>query len=526
MNKLDLSILILSRSLKNLELLLPSVSSACGVLNYEVLIGWNGGEVPNVTSNSNVSVYDIRPYNFSINNNLLAAKANSDYLLFINDDMQLDAFSVFKALLCIKEKNDIGIIGANLRYPNENIQHAGLFLNDKNEPYHRYKNKVHFRDPRVCVSREVPAVTGAFILIKKNEFLALKFDERCKVAAQDVILCFEYRRVFQKKVFYCSESTAIHFENMTRKLFDEKTTPLEDVKLMSEAIELLTDQQKETPSYDGIKLRVITEKPGWIMYRKGIEICNRLKNARINEDYPEANIHYYINYGYFNKRPSSGIVVANFTHFDSSLHSDKWLTAAKEVDHCIAVSEEAAENIRKFGISDEKISVIKVGADIAFKPAMTLGVVGRVYPGGRKGEHLVQQLIEDLDVMDGLRIVSTNTDWGVPVVNYDDMADFYRSIDYLLVPALIEGGPVPFMEALACGTLSIAPPIGVISEFPHIEYSTGNYDSLRQVIQETKKFFLEGKYRVSSYMTPYNWSTWANQHIALFDKLLNKKAME
>jgi hypothetical protein len=80
------------------------------------------------------------------------------------------------------------------------------------------------------------------------------------------------------------------------------------------------------------------------------------------------------------------------------------------------------------------------------------------------------------------------------------------------------------MEALACGTLSIAPPIGVISEFPHVEYSTGNYDSLRQVIQDTKKFFLEGKYRVSSYMTPYNWSTWANQHIALFDKLLNKKA--
>jgi len=104
-----------------------------------------------------------------------------------------------------------------------------------------------------------------------------------------------------------------------------------------------------------IRLRVITEKEGWIMHRKGKEIADRIENSRINTDYPEANIHYYINYGYFNKRPASGICVANFTHFDSDKLADKWVRVAHEVDHCIAVCEEAAHNLIKFGVPQQKI---------------------------------------------------------------------------------------------------------------------------------------------------------------------------
>jgi hypothetical protein len=523
MKKIQLSILVISRSQKNLDNLLESILPACGKLEFEILISWNGEDKVLIPSNLEkiVHIHTISPYNFSSNNNKLAALSASEHLLFINDDMRFDEGSIEKAYSCITLNQGIGIVGANLRYANDKIQHAGIFLNEENFPYHRYKNTAHFQDPKVIVNREVFAVTGAFILIRKDEFLQIKFDERCRVAAQDVILCIEYKNMFHKKIFYLGDCSAIHYENMTRKLFDEKTTPPEDVELMKESIKLVTGGSFLNAD---IKLRVVTEKPGWIMHRKGLEICKRLENAKINEDFPDANIHYYINYGYFNKRPLSGIVVANFTHFDPNLHAEKWEQVAKEVDHCIAVSEEAANNLKRFGISDQKISVIKVGADVSFKPIMTLGLVGRVYPGGRKGEDLVKKILSDKDLMSNLKIISMNSDWGVNVVNFEDSADFYRAIDYLLIPSLIEGGPVPFMEALACGTLSIAPPIGVIPEFPHIEYRTGDFDSLKSAITEAKNYYLEGKVRIANHMTAYNWNTWANEHISIFKKLLGKRS--
>ena len=125
--------------------------------------------------------------------------------------------------------------------------------------------------------------------------------------------------------------------------------------------------------------------------------------------------------------------------------------------------------------------------------------------------------------MDGMQIVSNSRDWGVPVWKFDSPPDFYRSIDYLLVPSLIEGGPVPFMEALACGTLSISPPIGVVPDFQHIEYETGNIESLKEVIRTVKREFLENKQALTGEIEKYNWRHWADEHEKLFRRLVEEK---
>ena len=193
---------------------------------------------------------------------------------------------------------------------------------------------------------------------------------------------------------------------------------------------------------------------------------------------------------------------------------------AREVDHCIAVSEATAKVVKELGIPEQKISVVIVGADTNFKPKLTLGIVGRVYPGGRKGEDLVKAVVEDPEMMSDMQIVASNEDWGVPVWDFEDRANFYRAIDYLLVPSRLEGGPVPFMEALACGTLAIAPPIGVVSQFPHVEYSVGDIQSLKEVIRSVKNGFLERRTKIAQYIAPYNWENWAFQHENIFRKLL------
>jgi len=524
----DISLLTVSQNSSNLEVLLESIENSDREdITIELICSWNGQEMAKINRRKysfDVEIIDNKPYHFSKNNNLLASKANGKYLLFINDDVKLDKsclINSYKEMI----KAHIGIVGANLRFDNQNIQHAGVFFDEKNMPYHRYKNQINYRDPRVMNNLVVPAVTGAYLMIENKEFQEVKFEERCDVAAQDIILCVEYKNMFQKDILYVGDSTAIHYENATRKLYDQRTTPQKDLDLLKESLNAY-DTPKFRKRNEKLKVRIITEKPGWIMHRKAEEIAKRLPNAVINEEYPEANIHYYINYGYFNKRPAEGVVVANFTHYDPEKLNDKWASVAKEVDHCTAVSNHTANDVERFGISPEKITVIPVGADKSFVPKMTLGLVGRVYSGGRKGEHLVKALLENEELMEGLQIVSLSDSWGVPTWDFENMDDFYRSIDYLLVPSLYEGGPVPFMEALACGTMSIAPAIGVIPDFPHIEYKWNDLDSLTAVIMNLKNEYLERKRRVSHTIEPYDWDNWALKHIALFHQLLDDKEVK
>jgi hypothetical protein len=60
----------------------------------------------------------------------------------------------------------------------------------------------------------------------------------------------------------------------------------------------------------------------------------------------------------------------------------------------------------------------------------------------------------------------------------EELPEFYRSLDYVLVPARIEGGPMCVLEALASGMEVIAPPVGWVPQFPHIEFKSSCAQSL------------------------------------------------
>jgi hypothetical protein len=491
----------------------------------EVLVSWNGDGMPLLTGPSadvRVRVFENRPYNFAANNNSLARVADGEFLLFVNDDVVLDPGAI-QSMIEESESHGYAMVGPNLRYPNGKLQHAGVFFNDRWEPFHRYKHALHYCHPAVSRSCPVPAITGACILIRRRDFQDLGgFDEDFRVAGEDIKLSVAFRTVLGKAVRYCAEATGIHIENLTRRETAERLTPPEDLlRIRESAATLLGSDNKPG---EGLRLSIHTEQPGWIMHRKAAEIQKLMKNTSINEEIWEADVHYYINYGYYFRssrhaeRP--GIKVANFTHYDPESLADQFRKAAQVMDHCVSVSDETTKILRNFGVPEEKITTIVVGADIRFEPKMTLGVVGRVYKGGRKGEQLVKALIEDDQLMAGLRIVATNEDWGLPVWSFEEPADFYRAVDYLLVPALIEGGPVPFMEALACGTLAIAPPIGVIPQFPHIPYRTGDKESVKKVLTRVKSDWLQGKRRAAVSMAGVDWLTWALKHQELFQRLV------
>lgn len=519
-----LSILVISRTAENMTRLLKAIVESGIDSPYEVLCSWNGDAVEMMRIRSgniqNFRLIEQRPYNFARNNNQLAHEARGEFVLFINDDVIPDRGTIRRALEAIKNPG-VGMVGINLRYSDGLLQHAGVFFDEAGKPYHRFKHELQWNDPRIAADMFVPSITGAFILMRRLEFNDIGFDERFNVCGEDIALNLCYREKFNREILYLAGATAIHIENATRRKVGETKTPPEDMA----RILTYSGRQRDGQSLTHVRrprVRIITEKPGWIMHRKASEIKKHMGDdfVRINEDWPDAEVHYYINYGYFRAKPSFGLTVANFTHHDPSHLSEKFIEVARIVDHCIAVSEATADDLRGFGIPDEKITVILVGADIQFQPKLTLGVVGRVYPDGRKGDDIVAELHSDPEVVSKVRIVSAKEGWGVPVWDFDDPADFYRAIDYLLVPSRIEGGPVPFMEALACGTMSIAPAIGVIPQFPHISYPVGDVMSLKRVLLDlSTQHMLQRKF-LSSHMRGLNWSGWAVQHETLFRKLL------
>ena len=164
-------------------------------------------------------IYKELPFNFSYMCNWGAKEAQGDYLLFLNDDMEIvDA----DWLILLMEKAVlpyVGAVGAKLLYPDTDIiQHAGItnlrvgpahklqFAHDKEDHYFGQNRGVH----------DMLGVTGACLLVKKTIFeKAGGFDETLAVAFNDVDLCYKiyeegYYNVVRNDLFL------FHHESLSR----------------------------------------------------------------------------------------------------------------------------------------------------------------------------------------------------------------------------------------------------------------------------------------------------------------------
>lgn len=155
--------------------------------------------------------------------NLGAWEADSDYLVFLNNDTEVQP-GWLEALLDELDGNPVcGIAGARLLYPNGKIQHAGVAVMQNLLPGHMHRNRAA-NDPLVMERREVFALTGACIALRRREFFNLDcFDEGYVNGYEDTDLCMRYREAGYKLV-YRPDCVAIHHEGQTegRQQFEER----------------------------------------------------------------------------------------------------------------------------------------------------------------------------------------------------------------------------------------------------------------------------------------------------------------
>ena len=113
-----------------------------------------------------------------------------------------------------------------------------------------------------------------------------------------------------------------------------------------------------------------------------------------------------------------------------------------------------------------------------------VGFSGYTYKNHRKGDDLVNGLLKSKA---GQRVewMASGRGWPVPThrYNWQDMPKFYQSLDVLVCPSRVEGGPMPVLEALACGVRVVIPKhVGILDELPDSagihRYERGNLPSL------------------------------------------------
>ncbi len=248
------------------------------------------------------------------------------------------------------------------------------------------------------------------------------------------------------------------------------------------------------------------------------KLAQRLVSALDYVQYSEtsaknASLVYFVPYRTF-IADAAPIQIAYCTHVESDIElRELFWTAARTVDYCVSQSRRYADLLVNNGISN--VVVISPGVDIdLFKPLIRIGIVGRRYPSGRKGEALLSAVIG----LPGIQWAFAGYGWlSKPTFIPDElMPRFYNGVDYILVPSLYEGGPMCVIEALACGKEVIAPDVGWVNEFPHIPYKVGDVESLRGVLGN----LLQKRAELRAHVTSRTWAGWIEGHDRLFRHLL------
>jgi GT2 family glycosyltransferase len=164
----------------------------------------------------NVAPYD-RAFNFADMNNVGAAQARHDTLLFLNDDVTAQRAGWLEPLLGLVSRPEIAIAGAKLVYPSGALEHAGIALGIGEGTGHIGRGQFASDLWRwLNLRRNVSAVTGACMAIRRQVFIELKgFDTAFAVNYNDVDLCLRARAAGYE-VVYEPSATLRHDECATR----------------------------------------------------------------------------------------------------------------------------------------------------------------------------------------------------------------------------------------------------------------------------------------------------------------------
>ena len=256
------TILIPTGGRKNVFRAVHDVLEKTAYKNYDILLIDNSrtARVEEYTSRfaarkAPVRYFDWRgkPFNFSQMNNAAARTTASPYILFLNDDTTVISAEWLTAMLEHAQRPEVGAVGAQLWYPNNLIQHAGVVMGIYGNCSHAFKGvpgelpHYYFDFPNLI--RNCSAVTGACLLVARQKFFeAGAFDEvNLAVAFQDVDLCLKLLELGYRNV-YTPYARLYHCESATKTEKDKIPDPVEDAFMKKKWARYIADDPYYNPN--------------------------------------------------------------------------------------------------------------------------------------------------------------------------------------------------------------------------------------------------------------------------------------
>lgn len=210
-----------------LEKCVLSIVNKTNYPNYELLLVNNNSEL--AKTKNLITTFKVFPqirikdhhkeFNFAEINNEAVKDAKGSLFLFLNNDTEIINGGWLNNMVMNILPNDVGVVGANLHYEDDTVQHQGVVLGIGGFAGHLFR---HFPAERAQhfsqgVVRQYSAVTGACLLTKKTVFDAVQgFDaQNFPIAFNDVDYCLKVRKQ-GFKVIYTPNAILYHFESKTR----------------------------------------------------------------------------------------------------------------------------------------------------------------------------------------------------------------------------------------------------------------------------------------------------------------------
>jgi GT2 family glycosyltransferase len=158
------------------------------------------------------------PFNFSRLSNLGAERCTGELILLLNDDIIGLSETWLETMAAWFADPLVAVVAPLLLYPDETVQHAGMYLGYAGAAGHALRHAALGRSDYLfmaCAPRDISCVTGAAMLIRTDVYRSLTgLDEQLATHLQDVDFCLRVQRSGWRLI-YEPRATLLHLESIS-----------------------------------------------------------------------------------------------------------------------------------------------------------------------------------------------------------------------------------------------------------------------------------------------------------------------
>ena len=243
----------------DLEKCLASVYQKSTYKNFEVIVVENNSteektfeyyeEAKLKYNDLKVIVWD-SGFNYSAINNFAVKQANGEYILLLNNDIEVITPDWLEQMLMFAGRKDVGAVGSKLYYADDTIQHAGVIVGLGGVAGHSHKGYAR-ENPgymaRASIAQNLSACTAACLMIRKDVYDEVGgLEEGYAVAFNDIDFCMKIRAAGYLIVF-TPFAEFYHYESKSR---GDEDTPEKRARFNSEVFRFQERWGKELKAGD------------------------------------------------------------------------------------------------------------------------------------------------------------------------------------------------------------------------------------------------------------------------------------